>query len=110
MAKDPSLYREMAAPFENADVANAAFKAFFADLGEIRKKHGITNVYVVIGGSIKNPDVEGGEREVIVNLMYGDQLRAESMTAWAYGYEQAERESKVSSMVAQAMKQSRKSG
>ncbi len=93
MPHDPKLYREMSEPFKTPDEANAAIKAFFDDLGDIRKKHGLRDVLCVIQGSCIYPDQ--GEGEFITTAMHGSEDEAEPMAAYALGLHEAERRERI---------------
>lgn len=97
--KDPDLYRRMSAPFLGNEEANAALDAFFEELSVIREKHRIGNVHTIV--AVSALDREGQEGELISRLHLGDGLKAEAMTAYAYGSEQAERENLIVHMIAQ---------
>ncbi len=94
---DPKLFREMSEPFESASEADAAINAFFDELGELRKRHGFPNVYVIVGGSIVADS--GDEHEFVSTLHYGNGLQAEPLTAYAFGKEQARREQAIADAV-----------
>jgi hypothetical protein len=88
---DPKMYREMSEPFASIDECNAALKAFFEELYELRKKHGIRDLYYITAGSYLGPDGKD-ECQFITPSMCGNPLMAENMAAYAFGYEQAERQ------------------
>lgn len=94
---NPELYRQLSAPFESSDAANEAIRAFVTDLRELRERHRIRDVHVIISA-----DVIYGEREgtVITDAHYGDSLRAEQMLAWALGREQAEHKEFIAKLLA----------
>lgn len=102
---NPKLFRELNEPFESAEEMNAAFDAFQADLSAAREKHGIPNVYCVLCFSVVQ---DGEEVESMTSVSYGDSLRRQPMTAWAYGRESADHDSLMRRIVADAMKHSKK--
>lgn len=113
MAKNPALFRAMREPFETAELADAALKSFFEGLAELRKKHDLANVYVVVADSCKLPDdptAEGGEGEFIATMMLGDEQLAESMAAYAFGHEQSQRQHRVAAIMAKATRKAIKKG
>ena len=76
---DPVKYHRLSAPFESLDQAQAAGDAFFRELGELREKHKIGNVAVIIRTDVV--DVGPG----LANSFYGDWQYEELMLAWAMG-------------------------
>lgn len=106
MPANPDLYREMSQPFANADEAEKALTGFFEELGELRKKHRIANAYTIIAVMVVGSD--GEEGEVVTSGMYGDSLRAESLTAWAFGHESAQRQEKIAKLIAQGVSRGKK--
>lgn len=102
---NPELFRKMSEPFESVEEANKAIVAFFEEVGELRKKHGLENVYFIISGTWKT---EEGEGQFIVPQMYGNPLMAESLTAFAYGREQCERQERIGELLAKGIKMGKK--
>lgn len=49
MAPNPDLYARMAVPYETADAAQTAIKAFLADVAALREKHRIAEVAMIAG-------------------------------------------------------------
>lgn len=108
--KNPKLFREMSVPFASAEAANQAVEAFYVELGELRKKHKLTNVYTVINASYATTDPEDDEAEFFTSSMFGDFLRAESLVAWALGREQAHRQEMIAHIAKVAIKDARQQG
>lgn len=98
---NPKLYRELSEPFASAADANTALDAFFQGVEELRKQHRFANVYVIVCASMQG-DTADDEQEWQASCHYGDGLRAEAMTAWAYGREQGRREAAIGSAVRSA--------
>lgn len=96
--KDPELYRRMSEPYADLDAANDAFNGFFKELYDLREKHRIADVHIVASVPIMTAD---GETASLVRFHIGDSMKAESMLAYAFGSEQAQRESEVLRMLAQ---------
>ena len=69
------------------NVANERLNAFFKDLGELRKKHGIPDVHCVIQ---QNVETEAGEGPGLCTIHYGDQQHALAMCSYAMGHAQGE--------------------
>lgn len=47
VSPNPELYARMAVPYETADAAQAAIKAFLADVAALREKHRIAEVAMI---------------------------------------------------------------
>lgn len=90
---DPGNYRAMSVPFPDDKTATDAINAFFADVRELRKKHKITDVQIVVSGSVSGPD--GQEFSFCVNGHHGNASRAVEMLAWAFGKEQSESDARI---------------
>ena len=99
---DPKLYREMAVPFPSPEAANEAHEAFFTELGELRKKHKIRDLYCTVAGSAVYED--GEEGDFVTSCFFGNQLAAESLCAWALGHETARARESVTKALARAAK------
>ena len=82
---DPEKYQRLSAPFDTLEEAQAAGEAFFKDLSELREKHRIANLAVIIRTEVK--DVGPG----LANAFYGDWAQEELMLAWAMGKAHGER-------------------
>lgn len=95
---DPDHYRKMSVPFENADAANEALRGFYEEVSELRKKHRITDVSVVVSVEVKYPD--GGEGMAQSTLHLGDSLKREGMLAYAFGQAQAENREMINKLLA----------
>ena len=99
---DPQLFRELDQPFASVDAFNEALLAFMEEAYELRKKHRITDVHMIVSAQVLDSD--GNESARITNAHFGDTERAESMCAWAMGREHAEREERVAGFLAKAAK------
>lgn len=71
VTNDPSNYRMMSEPFDDATQANQSLEAFFADVKAARDRHLITDVSVVVQVAIRAPD---GERKACASAYFGDPL------------------------------------
>lgn len=98
MPANPALYRRMSEPFADKDEAHAATVAFFEELGELREKHRIRDVYVIMGFSWMDEDEE---LESILPMQYGDASKGPLLTAFAYGVECEEHAAKMGRAVRQ---------
>lgn len=81
--KDTQLFLELQQPHESADAVNAAVQAFLEDVGEARKKHRISEVLTC--AFVRYITSDGEEADAMVPHFYGDQLHAESVSAYALG-------------------------
>lgn len=86
---NPQRYRELAQPFPNVDAVDAALRAFFDDLEQVRAKHKIADVFCVVSVSCAASDFPGGEASVMITMHFGDALRASVLAAYGAGYEEA---------------------
>jgi hypothetical protein len=103
LENDPDCYRKMSEPFTNEQELADAFKAFYEGVSELRKKHRMADVYVIVAFNCLDGD---DESQRFGSFQFGNQLMAEGLTAWAYGREQAERDA----MIGRAVVQGRKKG
>lgn len=81
-----ALYHEMNQPFENKDIANEAIMKFNEEIGDLRKKYKIADLFIVTRGSVKYEDKVG---EFMNTMFYGDSLKQESLAAFGYGQAQS---------------------
>ncbi len=81
------LYYKMNQPFENKDVANESIMKFYEELGELREKYKIADLFVITRGSVKYEDKIG---EFMDTMSYGDPLKQEALAAYGYGQSQAD--------------------
>lgn len=91
---DLELHRKMREPFESVDAANKALAAFHEELGELRKKHKMTNLLAIIGSSYVVPpegDEPADEAQFLYPMFFGNLGEAEPMAAYLLAYHQAER-------------------
>lgn len=92
---DEANYRELCEPFLTVGDADLAVSGFFAELQELRKKWRLADVYSIIRVAVA--DADGGIAMTTTHL--GDSMFAESMTAWAFGQEQARRQEAIARLV-----------
>jgi hypothetical protein len=55
VSPNPELYARMAVPYETADAAQTAIKAFLADVAALREKHRIAEVAIIAGAYVPAP-------------------------------------------------------
>ena len=96
MFSDPENYRQLSQPFESLDAADKAVQSFFSEVSELRKKHKITNLYLIVGSSVTT---DTGEPEFLTTRHFGDSLKRESMVAYAFGQEQSERQELIGKLL-----------
>lgn len=93
---NPERYRRLSEPFANRDIANESLEAFFKELGELREKHRIADVLVVVCVNVRYGETEGA---AMCHASFGDPLKPESMAAYAYGCEKAASEAMVNKLL-----------
>ncbi len=98
---NPKLYREMSKPFSSMQEANAALQAFMDELGELRKKHKLPDVYFCVRISYEK---DGEELPAMTHGGYGDSLEHESMLAFAIGQVQSDRQEMISDLMKRGMR------
>ena len=95
--RDPKTYRALSEPHENTEAVNDAISGFLADVGELRKKYRLANVTTIVQA---NALTESGEEgEYMVAHHYGDALRYEPMTAYAYASARKEHEEAIAQIL-----------
>ena len=90
---DPATYRRLSEPFASVDEAEKAWMAFAAELRELRAKHRIADLLAVAGISFIAAD--GEESWLPIVLHNGDEMKAETLAAYAFGAEQANRQERI---------------
>lgn len=84
--KNPKLYRELSEPFASFDVLNAAISAFVDEVYELRVKHKLPDVTLVISGNVAL-DADD-ETSTATYAHFGNPDRAVQMLAYALGREE----------------------
>lgn len=84
------------------DAANARMNAFFKDLGELREKHGLPDVFVIVRQNIETHN--GGEAPGLCSIHYGDQSQILQMVSYALGFATGEHQKFVLEARSQGMK------
>ena len=84
----PEVYRRMSEPFVNLVEANDALGAFQSELRELRIKHRIRDVAVVIAVNVESADGEGVAQ---ITCHVGNPSEQEAMFAFGLGQARAER-------------------
>jgi hypothetical protein len=94
--RDPEKYRRLSEPFASTDEANENFAQFFEELGTLREKYRMADVYVIVKASAYTPD---GMGEFMTNCSYGSSLERLPLTAYAYGAEKQRFEESIAALV-----------
>jgi len=93
---DLKRYRQASEPHSTRADAEAAAKAFYDDLAELRVKHRIRDVLVVYSVSFEENDQELSSFGL---TGFGNQTLWESMAAFAYGSEKRSRETRIAELL-----------
>lgn len=100
-AKNAEAYRICDKPFASAEIANEAMRKFCEAVYALRVEHGIPNLLITIELTF----IEGGEEnQAMVHSMMGDSALSEQMAAYTFGRTSAERQARVSHMIAEGSK------
>jgi hypothetical protein len=87
---NPELYRKLSEPYGSLEEANKEMADFLEAVAELRKKHKIPSLQLIMMGSAKND--KGTESDFIAPAFYGDSMRMEMMLAYAMGQAASERQ------------------
>lgn len=98
---DPSNYRRCAEPFADAEHANEALAAFFADVKAAREKHRIADIAVLVEVSHM---LDGEEVRGSASSFHGDSARVLPMLAREFGAAQQRHEDHLAALMARARK------
>lgn len=85
-----------------ADVSNDRINAFFKDLGELRQKHELADVHVIVRTNVLTAD--GREAPGLCTIHYGDQMQVLQMCSYAMGHAQGEHQKFILAARSQGMK------
>jgi hypothetical protein len=94
---DPENYSKLSVPFESSDTASEALENFYKEVGELRKKHKIPDLLMIVKASVKYEDGEIGD--IIHHSFYGNVLNQLPMAAYVYGQTQADHEEVISRLL-----------
>ena len=86
--QDTATYREMSEPFAGTEELNDALLAFYEDLREIRTKHRLADVLVVVQDAYLDND--GQEIPALSRSNIGSIHNCLPMATWLYAKEQAD--------------------
>lgn len=95
---DPANYRKMADPFSSIEDASDAIDSFWRELYELRNKHRIRDVHLILECDVVRND--GSEGTTILSGHIGDENKAEIMVGFAFGQVQADRQDRVAKTMA----------
>ena len=93
-AQNPANYRECSAP-KPPEQAQADWEAFCQAVYDLRVKHRIPDLYLLARFVLQYQE---GEGQAMTRAHFGDELQAEPMIAWAFGYEQAQRQQRIAEL------------
>ena len=85
---DPALHRKLSEPFPSLEAANEALDNFQAEFRELRAKHRIPEVLVVVGVNVIY--ASGAEGRAMTTMFNGNSMLRTAMAAYAYGFCQQE--------------------
>ena len=80
-------YLKLSEPFADANQANRAVEAFYAEVAELRKEHNLPDVHVVVRVNIDHGEHVGS---ALSSAHFGNSMEAAPMCAWSYGRERAQ--------------------
>lgn len=99
--ENPALYRELCEPFPSPNDAEQAVQAFAAELYDLRAKHRIRDLLIVVSATVKYPSEEEGEVSCVIH--FGDELKSENMAAYGLGFLQSQRQERTAKTLASAV-------
>lgn len=92
-------------PFASGEAADAAVGGFLSELYALRIKHGLADVFVVVGDFY----LDGGQRVgAVTTYMCGDESHEERLAAFGYGRASANRQRAVGLLIDDALKNTMK--
>lgn len=103
--RDEDNYRELSKPFPSTEDAQKALEGFWDEFYALRNKWRLADVYVIFKLGVVTPD---GEGQICTSMSAGSSMNHEPMTAWAFGYEQRQRQEAIAAIVAGAVTQRRR--
>lgn len=96
---DPALYRRLCEPHASIDALNAELEAFYKSVRELREKHKLPEVLVIVAANVMD---DGVEYEVQSSAYNGDVRNAAYMIARAYGESIAEARAMIGKLASKA--------
>lgn len=97
MGPNNKLFRELNQPFESLEALNTAIGAFIKDFEELRKKHRMLNVVMMVQCPVT---VDDEETMMGTDACFGDQGQWEAMAARMLGAIQSDRQKTIARMLA----------
>lgn len=105
---NPQLYRELSAPVDRAALEDR-LEEFFKELMELRVKHKLPDVHVIIRADVFMGDLIDNEVVPVMTAVHlGDSRMQETMTAWAFGRAGVERSREVDASKASGLRTGRR--
>jgi hypothetical protein len=96
---DPALYRELSEPFASSAELEIAGNQFFEELRELRRKHGVPDVYVSLKAAYLADD--GDEVSSLMHAGFGNEAEWETMVAFTLGQVQSNRQERTAKLLRQ---------
>lgn len=94
---DPATYRKLNEPFPTLKEANDSLEKFWQGVYALRVECRIPDLYMIVGFNAVGS--QGDEGYMMGILHAGDELKRESMVAYAFGKEQSDRQSNIARLV-----------
>ena len=101
-SSDPGRYRRLQEPFENAEALDVAIEGLHRELGALREKYKIPDIYIVFSANAMTSD--GAEGQFMSTLQFGSGERGEALAAYAYGLESARRQERIAAALGSSLK------
>lgn len=95
---NPERYARLSVPVDR-DTANENLEKFHKELGELREKYAIPDLFIVARANVKYEDKVG---EYITSFHYGDPLKAEALAAFGFGEAKQEHREIINRLIASA--------
>lgn len=95
---EPDTYRHMSEPFPDPEAFGEALAAFYDDLRELRAKHEIADLLVVVKDAYLH---DGKEVPAMSRMNAGNALNCLPMATWLYGKENADHKALIRDLLAQ---------
>jgi len=104
---DQANYRAMSVPFADKSALDKALDSFWEGVAKLRKEHKLPDILMVIAAAYGGGDEDEGECEIVTAGYLGNELRAETLSAYALGYYQSQRQDRIAELVKGAVKKLR---
>jgi hypothetical protein len=98
---NPKLFRRVSEPYPNAEAAAAALEAFAKDVSDLREKHRVMNVVVLMQSAYERGE---DESRTIMTLRLGSETDCLAMQAQCFGIAQERARADLADLVAAGRK------